>query len=980
MKRFTGFLLAFFLLTAAFGQSREEQAYRWADSVLATLSRDQRMAQLLIIRAHSNLGPAHVQQVAELVRRYNVGGLCFFQGGPVRQAQLTNYYQRLAQTPLLITIDGEWGLGMRLDSVRSLPRQLMLGAVNDAALAYEYGKILGEQCRRMGIHVNFSPVADVNNNPNNPVINDRSFGEDKFKVSLFGVQLTRGMQEQGVMACAKHFPGHGDTEVDSHYDLPVITKTRPELDSLELHPFRELFTAGVGSVMVGHLYIPAIDNTRNRATSLSYNNVTRLLREELQFKGLVFTDALEMQGVKKFFPDGAAGVEALLAGNDLLCLPADVPATLARIRKAVRKKQLSMDDINERVRRVLVAKFLYGAAGQQPVDTNNLVADLNANTSAFERKLATEAITLVRNRDLVFPINASALSFLAKNRKEPLRVAYVAIGASAGNAITQRMRKELGADVFFFPYTRDAGTVPTLIELLENNYHHVLVGLHGYSRRPANQYGIRQPALQLAQALAALPRSALLLFGNPYAARYFCSANNLLVCYEDSEPVQQAAFDILTGVLPPQGTLPVTVCDNLPFGTSLTYPRSATSLLPRTFLEADRFAEVDSLVEDAIRQRAFPGCVVLAAKDGQVVFEKAYGHFTYERTEPVQTDAVYDLASVTKICATTVAVMKLYDEGKLDLKERLGTYLPWVRGTNKENLMLEDILLHQAGLKSWIPFFREVTDEKTGVPDRRLFRETPADAFSVAVAERLFMRTDWLDTLKRRILQSELTERGKYVYSDNDFIFLGNIVEQLTGLSLDAYVRRTFYEPLHLHGTGFLPRNHLPWNRLVPTEREPAFRRQLLRGFVHDPGAAMMGGVAGHAGLFGTAYDLAVLMQLLANGGSIGGQQFFRPETVRLFTSYGSENSRRGLGFDKPEKDNPTRKEPYPAVLVSPATFGHTGFTGTCTWADPDNGIVFVFLSNRVHPDFGNNKLLTLNVRGKVQDALYRALLPQKDL
>jgi len=960
----------------AFSQTKQEQAKHWADSVMKTLNHDQLIAQLMIIRAHSNLGPEHIQQVTEQIQKYNVGGLCFFQGGPVRQALLTNYYQSIAQTPLLITIDGEWGLGMRLDSVISLPRQLMLGAVQDAALVYRYGKLIGEQCKRMGIQVNFAPVVDVNNNPNNPVINDRSFGEDRYKVALFGIQCMKGMQDAGVMACAKHFPGHGDTETDSHLDLPVINKTRPQLDSLELYPFRELFHNGVASVMIGHLYIPAIDNTKNVATSLSYNNVTKLLREELGYKGLTFTDALEMQGVKKFFPDGEASLQSLIAGNDLLCLPGDVPAAIKKIKHAIKKRKLHWSDINSRVERVLMAKYLYGLGEWKSIDTNNLVNDLNAQTETLKRSIADKSITLLKNEKNVLPLSAATMSFMNKATNEQRKIAYVAIGVTEDNVIIKKMREELKADVFFFSYKNDAGGVLSLVEMIKQNYQQVIVGVHAYSRRPQNNFGLSIPSLQLANDLLDLPKSVLLAFGNPYAIKNFCAAKNSLVCYEDDSITQAAAFDILTGKQLPQGRLPVTVCEELRFGTGLTYTQVTPALLPVEKMDESKFTAVDSIAADAIQKKAAPGCVVLAVKDGKIVFEKAYGYYTYDQIEPMTLESVFDMASVTKICATTLSVMKLYEEGKLDLQQKLGYYLPLVQGSNKQDLVIHDILLHQAGLKSFIPFFRETVDTVSGVPFQNLYAKGPVENFTIRVADNFYMRNDWVDTMKQRILQSELGPLGKYVYSDNDFIFLGKVVEQITGMTLDAYVRKTFYEPLNLQSTGFLPRQHLPLNHIVPTEREVMFRRQLLRGDVHDPGAAMFGGIAGHAGLFSTAYELAVLMQMLNNGGTIGNKTFFKPETVQLFTAYGTPNSRRGLGFDKPERDNLTRKEAYPALSVSPSTFGHTGYTGTGIWADPENKIVYIFLSNRVYPDGGTNlRLLNMNVRGKIQDAIYKALM-----
>ncbi|MFY7839969.1 MAG: glycoside hydrolase family 3 N-terminal domain-containing protein, partial [Lacibacter sp.] len=653
-KLTTTFLLACALLTSM-AQTREEKAKRWADSVMQTLNNDQKIAQLMIIRAHSNLGAAHVKQVTDLITKYNVGGLCFFQGGPIRQANLTNFYQSIAKTPLMITIDGEWGLGMRLDSVVSLPRQLMLGAVQDATLAYDYGKILGEQCKRMGIQVNFAPVVDVNNNPNNPVINDRSFGEDRYKVALFGTQVMKGMQDMGVMACAKHFPGHGDTETDSHYDLPIINKTKPQLDSLELYPFREIFENGVGSVMIGHLYIPAIDNTKNQATSLSYNNVTKLLREELGYKGLTFTDALEMQGVKKFYPDGAASVQSLIAGNDLLCLPSDIPAAIKKIKAAIKKKKLYWDDLNSRVHRVLMAKYLYGLAELKPIEINNLANDLNAKTDAFRKLLAQRSATLVRNEQQMLPLSTAAMSFVSKVTGAEKRVAYVAIGTATENTMTQKMRNDLKADVFFFSYKSDAGRILSLVELLKHNYSHVVIGLHNYSRRPQNNFGISGTALQLANSLLQLPNAALVLFGNPYAMKNFCDAKTALVCYEDDAYTQQAAFDIIYGTQKPSGKLPVTVCEQLKFGTGITYSTPKEGSLPLNLVDPGRFVTVDSIVADAIQKKAFPGCVVMAVKDGKIAFEKAYGYYTYEQQEPMTMESVFDMASVTKICATTIS-------------------------------------------------------------------------------------------------------------------------------------------------------------------------------------------------------------------------------------------------------------------------------------------------------------------------------------
>ncbi len=951
-------------------------ALRWSDSVFNSLTNDQRIAQLMVLRG-SSITPKGVvyydKEINDLVIKYNIGGVCLFQGSPVKQANIVNNYQKLAKTPILICIDAEWGLGMRMDSVIPLNHELMLGAVEDASIIYEYGRIVGEQCKRAGIQVNYAPVVDINNNPDNPVINDRSFGEDKYKVALYGVQYMKGMQDVGVMATAKHFPGHGDVSVDSHKDLPVINKTRAQLDSLELYPFREMFKAGVGSVMIAHLYIPAIDNTPNRATSISKNNVTELLRNEMGYKGLTFTDALEMKGVTKYFPGGEISVQSVIAGNDMLCLPEDVPASMAAIKEAINKNLLTWDDIYQKCKKILAAKFMYGLGNPNPVPTNNLTKDLNNKVNGMKRLVAENAITLLNKQDdQFFPLQMSN-----QKNKDIKNIAYVGIGLTNDNTFSRRMKSDFNADVFYFNYKQDEGRILSTVELIKKRYSSVVIGIHGYNRYPANNFGITKPAIDLARQLQQQTKNITFVFGNPYALKNFCDAKNLIACYEDDSITQTTAADLLLGKLTPKGKLPVTVCDNYKFGSGIVFNNNTLPVVDPISVGLDpvKLNTIDSITEDAIANGATPGAVVLAVKDGKIVYQKAFGKYDYDKPNPVTLQSVFDMASVTKICATTLSVMKLYDEGKLDLKKKLGDYLPWVRGSNKENILIENILLHQGGLVSFIPFYRETIDSVTKKPLSKIYSIRQTDSFSIRVAENLYMRTDWRDTIYKRILESKLGLPDKYVYSDNDFIFLGKIVESLSKQTLDGYAKKTFYDPLGLTATGFKPRERFLLDRIVPTETEKYFRLQHLRGDVHDPGAAMFGGVAGHAGLFSTAYDLAVIMQMLLNGGSINGKQFIKSETIKLFTSYNSSISRRGLGFDKPEKDNASIKEPYPSKLVSPLTFGHTGYTGTCVWADPKYNIVYIFLSNRVNPDGGENlKLSRMNVRGKIQDQIYNAM------
>ncbi|WP_343304899.1 glycoside hydrolase family 3 N-terminal domain-containing protein [Chitinophaga niabensis] len=953
-------------------------ADRWVDSVFNSLSHEERIAQLIMIRMHSNLGADHIAAVTADIRNNKIGGLVTFQGGPVRQAELVNRYQAISKVPLLVAVDGEWGLGMRfVDSVISFPRNLMLGAVQDTNLIYAVGKAIGEQCKRMGIQYNFAPVLDVNNNPNNPVINDRSFGEDKYRVAAHGVAMIRGMQGAGIMACAKHFPGHGDTDVDSHYDLPSINKTIAQLDSLELYPFRRAIEAGVGSIMIAHLYIPAIDNKANTPTSISYKTVTNLLQKDLGFDGLIVTDALEMKGISKYYTNGQESLQSLLAGNDLMELPSTSKGSITAIAQSIKKGKVSREEVYRRVKKVLRAKYDLGLAQLQTIDANNITNDLNAAVLPLKKKISEEAITLLRNDNHLLPLSDTAIS---------QKLAVVAVGVDGGNNTFVEAVKQYrpDADAYVFSSRQSEEQISSMIKRLKADYQSVIIAVQNYSRRPANDFGISRAEKAFINQLSEEMPAVTIAFGNPYAIRFFCDAPTVIAAYEDDSLTHKATAQVLFGKMEPKGKLPVTVCNNFHYGTGITSiipppppPPLLETAAPETVgMNGQILERIDSLARDMIMKGAAPGCQVLALKDGKMVYNKNFGYYDYSQKEAVTSKSVYDLASVTKICATTLSVMRLYDEGKLNLDSTLGTYLTWVRGSNKEHLRLRDVLLHQAGLVSYIPFYKETIYEN-GWPDTMIYKAYQDSLHTLRVAEGLYMTPQYTDTIYRRILDSKLIPAGRqYIYSDNDFIFLGKIVEAITGKRLDNYVRETFYEPLGLMTTGFEPRSRLPISQLVPTEFENFFRVQWIRGDVHDPGAAMFGGVAGHAGLFSNATDLAVLLQMLLNGGSFNGKAYIKPETIQYFSAYHSEISRRGLGFDKPEKDNATRHEAYPCKSASAATFGHTGFTGTCVWIDPQSKLVFVFLSNRVCPNGGsNNKISSLSVRANIMETLYQAML-----
>ncbi len=965
-------LVSMLSCTLFFGYGQRINTYnanKWVDSVFSTMTPEQKIAQLMVVRVSSIDGASrrvtfYEKEVEDAIRTYGVGSICLFQGGPLKQASMINRFQSISRVPLLVTIDAENGVGMRFDSVAGLPRMMMLGAVQDPNLVYQYGRVVGEQCSRIGIHLNYAPVVDVNNNPQNPVINDRSFGEDKHKVALYGLLYMKGMQEMNVMASAKHFPGHGNVDVDSHYDLPVINKSRKELDSLELYPFRSLIEGGVGSVMVAHLNIPSIDASENRASSVSKKIIDNLLKKELGFKGLVVSDALEMKGVTKFFGKGELSAEALIAGNDLLCLPEDIPSSIEEIKKAIHKKKISWKEVDARVKKLLHAKFRHGLASIKTISLENLTEDLNKDVPEMRRKVAESAITLLSNKDAgLFPL------------KKGKRVAYVGFGLNRDNAFAEKVRKDYDAHVYYFDYKLDSSKAQATLDIMRNRYDVVIIGMHAYSRFPANDFGLSKSALDLLERLQKEHRTISMVFGNPYLLKYFCNSSVLIACYEDDSYTQEVASDLLAGQFHAQGKLPVTVCPNYPAGSGIVEDRLMTEVRASELgFNESKLLRIDSIMEDAIQKKAIPGGVVLVARNGKIAYHKAFGTQAHDNDEPVYEETIYDLASVTKIMATTAAVMKLYDEKRLNIDATLGQYLPEVRGTNKENILVRDLLLHQAGLRSWIPFYRETVDTlRKNTPNLSIYSFRPDPEFPIRVAQHMYMRRDWLDTINNRIMTSPLSKRGNYIYSDLDFIFLGRIVEAITGTPLDKYVELNFFLPLGMTNTAFKPREKFPVDNIAPTEREEGFRQQLLQGDVHDPGAAMFGGVAGHAGLFSNAYDLAVMSQMLLQKGQFNGRRYFSDTTMDVFNRYYTD-TRRGLGFDKPERDNATRDEPYPTKSASSATFGHTGFTGTCLWVDPEQQLIFILLANRVNNNGDANRFGRMNIRPKVHETIYEAM------
>ncbi len=969
----------------------------WADSVLTTLTMKEKIGQLLMVAAYSNKNQSHVAELSKLIRDYKIGGLIFFQGGPVRQANMINHFQEISQLPLMIAMDAEWGLGMRLDSTISYPMQMMLGAIQDDALIYQMGYDIGRQLRRVGVHINFAPVVDVNNNPMNPVINSRSFGEDRLNVARKGLLYSQGLRDAGVVAAFKHFPGHGDTDTDSHLSLPVIKHNLSRLDSLELFPFKYGIENGISGIMSAHLSIPALDSTPNLPSSLSTKIIRDFLRSDLKFDGLVFTDALGMKGVSSYFKPGETEAMAFMAGNDVLLMPQDVPKAINGILNWINEGKISEQQLNKSCRRILLAKSWLKLKEEVPVKTDSLYEELNLpEYLVLKRSLIKNSLTLLRNNGNLIPFDPlDSLNFIS-----------LAIGNGEPDDFTETLSLYTKVDNVF---QKKDEIFDHRVQLKDNlkGYNTLIVSIQNTSQWPGKFYGLSSSTLRYLNELEFEGRVVLCVFGNPYILSHLTGLDNfdaILLCYDDERDTKELAAQALFGASVINGKIPVSPIPTIPKNTGIQAKeagRLSYGLPEEAGMNSSILEKIDSIALDAIINKATPGCQVLVSRNNKVIFRKAYGSPTYSGDRELSNEDLFDIASITKISATIPSLMRLYDQGKLDINKSLGDYLDIPDTCNKKNLVISDILAHQAGLQAWIPFYLstiEPMDSSEAIFSSRYSADYPdkigknvyanrniqykdsiySNEYSMdyptEVAQNLFIRKDYPDTITKKILGSDLLEK-KYRYSDLGYYFFKRIIEGITDTSLYSYVYYNFYSKIGATTMGYLPLNRYPKERIVPTENDVLFRRQLIQGYVHDPGAAMLGGIGGHAGIFTNANDLAKMMQVYLNHGSYGGYRFFSDTVVARFTNraFTSNGNRRGLGFDKPELDRtkigPTCKD------ASVASYGHSGFTGTLAWMDPDYNLCYIFLSNRIHPNQENSKLIEMDVRTKIQQVIYDSII-----
>ncbi len=936
---------------------------KWVDSVYNSMSFHEKLGQLFMVSAYSNKDSLHAKSIDKLIKENNIGGLIFFQGGPVRQAKLTNRFQAQSRIPLLIGVDAEWGLSMRLDSTYRYPWNMTLGAIRDKNLLEKVGSNMGAENKRLGVHFNFAPVLDINTNPKNPIIGFRSFGEEKENVAESALAVMKGYQSQGLLATGKHFPGHGDTEIDSHHALPTINFSRERLDEVELYPYKKLFAEGLASVMVAHLNVPSIEPRDNVPSSVSHNMITDVLKNQMGFKGLIFTDALNMKAAANFKAPGEIDLEAFLAGNDILLCPENVPMAIEKLCVAYQEGMITDERLEYSVKKILKYKYKTGLNSYKPISIPNLQADLNPiKNDVLQYELYENAITVLKNNDDILPL---------KNLENE-RIAYVKLGDDINSEFLSTLKK----------YTNVVEIKDEDIDCLIEElvlYTKVIVGFHK-SDKAWKSHAFTDKELFWLSEIAKNNVTILDVFTKPYSLipiQYFEEIEGVVVSYQNSEIAQKVSAELLFGAITAKGKLPVSINNVFKAGdgmTTVASNRLGFALPEHVAMDSGKLARIENVANYAIAKKMTPGMQILIARKGKVIYQKSFGYYTYENKTKVENHTVYDVASLTKIIATLPNVMQQYDQQKITMQTTLAELLPVFKNTDKQDISFKDLLSHYGRLQAWIPFYKATLDSAK-IPLKKYYSKVATEQFSKQVADSLFIRNDYQDTIMKMIVNSKLLPKKEYKYSDFTFIILKAYLEQATGKKLDELVAEQFFNSLGMNNTCYNPLNHSFEKEMIPpTEIDNYFRHQVIQGYVHDMEAAMEGGVGGHAGIFSNAIDVAKMMQLYLQKGNYGNRQYFSEKTFTDFnTCYFCEvGNRRGIGFDKPQQPGSSGPTCGCASLTS---FGHTGFTGTIAWADPEEELIYIFLSNRTYPDSSTNTLSKENIREDIQKIIYDAII-----
>ncbi|MDZ7269722.1 MAG: serine hydrolase [candidate division KSB1 bacterium] len=930
----------------------QQDSPSWVEQTLRRMSLREKLGQLFFYYLDADFKPESdpkLQNIERLVTQHHLGGLHLWRGEPYATAHLTNRLQALSKLPLLFTADLENGTA-RFGGTE-FPPNMAIAATGDVKLAYEMGRHTAGEARALGIGLTFAPVVDINSNPGNPIINVRAFGEEAETVSRFAEAFLRGCRQGGLLATAKHFPGHGDTRQDSHLELALVAADSARLEQLELVPFRRAIAAGVDFIMTAHVNVRGFAMNPYAPATLSPEILTQLLRERLHFEGVIITDAMHMWAITRNYTAAFATVAALNAGVDVILAQEDVPAMIADLERRVRSGEIAEARIEQSVRRILLAKTRIGLHQQRRVEPAAVARWLQRPEAVqAAEQAAARSITLLKNEGGLLPLAPGQRMVVVNLWDEPRSFNHTPFLRELQRFVQPAAVLSLhpGSSV---PEVARALAAVRQAQVQVLPVYATIGSWKGHIGLPR----VMQPMID--SLLATGVPAAVISMGNPYVYPQVQQAAAYLVAYDDETRMSQAAARAVAGAAAIAGRLPITIPGFFARGAGLTLaardhvplvaPAAIAPTLQMAFPEEAGMTKtgldsVRALMQQAVRDSVFPGAVLLVARHGKIALHEAFGTLGYGAfNRPTPLHAIYDLASLTKVVAMTTACMLLYERGRLQLDEKVQTYLPEFTGQDKDKITVRHLLTHSAGLVAFRLYYRDY--------------RTPEEILNTILREPL-----------------EYPTASKTVYSDLSAILLGKIVERLSGKTLDAFCRDEIFRPLGMHDTGYLPpAEWLP--RLAPTEFDTwteGRKGSWVHGVVHDENAYRLGGVSGHAGLFSSARDLAVFLQMLLNGGSYGETKLLEAQTIAQFTARQEvvPGSSRALGWDTADGQNSA------GTLMRHKAYGHTGFTGTSLWTDPERGLIVVLLSNRVHPTRENRRILSF--RPQLHDAVVRAILP----
>ena len=927
---------------------------KWVDSIYNSMNVDEKIGQLFMLRISSASGQKSFDRIEKNISQNHIGGLILSKGSPSKSNSWINALQKKSKLPLITGMDAEWGASMRYDSIRKFPWNMTLGAIQDDELIEEIGYRIGIQLKSLGININFSPVVDINTNPLNPIIGNRSFGEDKVEVSQKSLKMMMGMHRAGILTCAKHFPGHGETIKDSHYDLPLVNFKKNRIDSVELYPYKKLIPQGISSVMVGHLNYPALDD--GIPSSLSKKIVDGLLIKKLGFKGLVITDALEMKGVSEFKKYKNISLSAFLAGNDILLIPENIEKDLKAFKKAYNKKVITEERLSVSVKKILKAKYKLGLNDYKTLDEADVALKINSISNDYLiRKSMQDAITLLKN-DSSIPLN--------KEKK----IGYLNLGDN-DNDFYNLLSSELNISKINKSNNYDQADV--------DDYEFLIISFLKSNKSPWVNSEFSKSDIKIIETLSSKRKVILVTFTKPYnlSKINFDKISAVLLAYQNNFDAKYSATQSIVGKNKITGKLPVSISSKYKYGSGITYKTDSLFPVVNPFdvgIDKIKLKEIDYLANVAIDSMITPGMQVLAVRYGKIFYHKAFGYHTYDKKRKVKLSDVYDVASLTKILSTLPMLMQEFDKGNISFNSTLGSLSSKFKNTNKENLTFLEVMSYQSGIIPWVPFYKKTLKRRDQRPSRKYYRSKESKKFNIQVSNKLYGKYNLEKLQLHSLINSKLLSKGEK-YSDLPTIFMQYILEEKYKTTLENLFIERISNPLNLQSTFYLPLRYRDKSEIVPSEIDTYFRQNKLTGYVHDMTASIKGGVSGHAGLFSNAFDVAKIMQMFLQKGEYSGLNFFSNQTFDKFnkTYFKKEGNRRGVGFDKPKP----KGGGMTFEGISENSFGHSGFTGTFTWADPETEIIFVFLSNRTFPSMDNRKLIDQNIRTRMQKLLYESII-----